>query len=313
VSAPTFVLMYHRVCPLTSDTACWHARGTAITPDVFRAQIAWVRARARLLTLQEWVREAHRDDATARCVVTFDDGYRDVEAAVQLGIPVTVFPVAQHTGGSPELLWFDRYYVLLHRARRRAGVTLRALDLDGIEPAPPIDEALTWWVRGALKEQLQGMSHASRRRALDRLADVLDAYGETRSDELYLSVEELRTLSRNGHCVGGHGATHTRLTQLEDESLAGELAASMSLLTRVGVGGVRTFCYPDGAHDPRVMAAVTRAGFSGACTVVSGVAASTTDLRAIPRLLMRNVMPGAEGWPTMLETMLERRQRDSAP
>ncbi len=309
MTAPTFVLMYHRVCPLLPQTACWHARGTAVTPEVFRAQVAWIRERARLLTLEEWVHEAHRDGATARCVVTFDDGYRDVDAAVQLGIPVTVFPVARHTGGSPELLWFDRYYDLLHRARRRSGVTLQVLGLDSVEPAPPIDEALSWWVRGALKERLQGMSHSSRRRALERLADVLDAYGETRSDELYLSVDELRTLRQSGHAVGGHGATHTRLTQLEDESLAGELAESMSLLTCVGVGGVRTFCYPDGAHDPRVMAAVTRAGFSGACTVVSGVASSSTDLRAIPRLLMRNVTPRAEGWPPLLQATLDRHPR----
>jgi hypothetical protein len=57
------------------------------------------------------------------------------------------------------------------------------------------------------------------------------------------------------------------------------------------------------------MAAVTRAGFSGACTVVSGVASSSTDLRAIPRMLMRNVTPRAEGWPPLLQATLDRHPR----
>lgn len=51
MSAEVFVLVYHRVCEPEARTACWFARGTAIPPACFEAQIAWLCA--RLVSLDE--------------------------------------------------------------------------------------------------------------------------------------------------------------------------------------------------------------------------------------------------------------------
>lgn len=303
MSGEVFVLMYHRVCEPDAQTACWFARGTAITPARFEAQMAWLRARARFVTLAEALAPDGESCSTPRCVVTFDDGYRDALVATRLGIPVTVFAVTQHTGDASEPLWFDRYYDILHRARRRRGVTLGELSLDATGSAPSIDDDLRWWVRGPLKERLQTLPDAERARALDTLAEVFDADGCTTASELYLTRSELRNLSAVGHCVGGHGATHTRLTLLGDHALSQELTASQDLLDAVAPSQTRLFCYPDGAHDARVDAATRRAGFVAACTVEKGILRSTTNAFAIPRMLMRDVLPGDPRWPIELASL----------
>jgi hypothetical protein len=76
MSGEVFVLMYHRVCELNAQTACWFARGTAVTPAHFEAQMAWLRARARFVTLAEALAPDGESNPGPRCVVTFDDGYR---------------------------------------------------------------------------------------------------------------------------------------------------------------------------------------------------------------------------------------------
>lgn len=297
MSHEIFVLMYHRVCERQAQTACWFERGTAVTPAHFEAHMSWLRPRVRFVTLDEALDTREANDAIPRCVVSFDDGYRDALLATRMNIPVTVFAVANHTGAASEPLWFDRYYDILHRARRRSGVPFAALSLQSVGNAPPIDDDLRWWVRGPLKERLQSLPDAQRGQVLDALAKALDAKGRTTPHELYLTCSELRDLSAAGHCIGGHGATHTRLTLLDDDALVRELAASQDLLGVVAPSRRPVFCYPDGAHDARVDDATRRVGFVAACTVEKGIMRGATNVFAIPRLLMRDGLPTSSGWP----------------
>lgn len=282
----TFVLMYHRVCERGPATACWFERGTAVTPANLASQIAELRRWGRIVSLEEIVAEPAAPGR--RCALTFDDGYRDALLAAEFGVPITVFAVANHTGDATEPLWFDRYYDIVHRAQRRRGVRGGELGLHGVDVAPPIDRELRWWVRGPLKEKLQATPPASRPAALRELAEVLQADGSGAPSELYLTMSELRQLGAAGHAVGGHGATHTRLTLLDDASLERELRASRALVDDVAPRRPRLFCYPDGAYDERVVAAVRAEGFAGAVTVEAGVVCAGASPFSLPRRVARD-------------------------
>lgn len=99
---------------------------------------------------------------------------------------------------------------------------------------------------------------------------------------------EFRQLADAGHAVGGHGATHTRLTLLDDVNLAAELRASRALIDEVAPGRPRLFCYPDGAYNERVLAAASADGFAAACTVESGPIAVVRRRLALPRVIARD-------------------------
>jgi len=85
-----------------------------------------------------------------------------------------------------------------------------------------------------------------------------------------MSWEQLHGLVEEGWEVGSHTRSHPRLTQLDDQSLSGELAASRERCTE-GMGRpCRTLAYPYGDHDDRVCRAAHDAGYEAAAVLRLG-------------------------------------------
>ena len=307
-----WIMMYHRICEPGPDTACYHERGTAVTPARFATQIEWLAERCEMVALRElWrrVTEPGRSAGRPLCALTFDDGYRDVlERAAPIcrryAAPMCIYPVTDPVNESRPI-WVDRYYDLIHRARRRSGLRARELVFSMVQDdeVPGLDDDLRWWVRGPIKEHLHELGPEQREHALRRLAGILDAeWRGSLVDALYMSRDELLVLAgvRAGASrdtaneFGGHGGSHSRLTGLSDSDLQRELERSHELLDALGVREDRSFCYPDGHHDLRVRTAVARAGFSFACTVERGLVIESTEPMTLPRCLVRDTSP--EQW-----------------
>lgn len=96
-----------------------------------------------------------------------------------------------------------------------------------------------------------------------------------------LSADGIRHAAAEGVEIGSHGLTHTDLTRAEDSVLAAEAATSRALLEELTGAPVDGFCYPYGAVDARVLAAVREAGYAYACAVAPG---PLTGPYALPRL-----------------------------
>lgn len=80
----------------------------------------------------------------------------------------------------------------------------------------------------------------------------------------------LRELVSLGHEIGSHGLDHRVLTQLDARDLRNEVGGSKRKLEDLLSHGVRSFCYPEGRHNPRVTRAVQEAGYHSACCTLSG-------------------------------------------
>lgn len=284
--------MYHRVCPRTPETACYFARGTAVEPAVFAAQMRWLAARHPVVP-------PYAALASPGVMLTFDDGYRDViehvaPTCAALGLPVAVFPIAGHLGGDP-LCWVDAWYDLLHRARRRAAPGRLPLVSPDDTP-PPIDADLRWWVRGPIKERLHALDPAARARALTALAEALDVPPAPARSSLYCTRAELTALRRAGHTLGGHGVRHHRLSRCAPAERDAELRGAMRLLDALEAPAPRVFCYPDGDHDAETVEATARAGFEIAFTVQPGVIEPDADPLRWPRHIVRNHPPTDPRW-----------------
>jgi len=302
----TFILMYHRVCTAGPSTAAYFARGTAVEQEVFARQVAWLAERYRLVSLVEALAIPDRDDEVEAVAITFDDGYSDVfDAALPVcrahKAPLAVFPVADHLADASSAIWFDVYYDLLHKAQIHGPVHHADLGLKTSSCALPPGEDLMWWVRGPFKKRLQAMDVGARGHVLEQLGVTLDAVPTTAlASRLYLSFEQLADLSLEGHLIGGHGRTHTRLDDNTVRLVDDEISASISLLDRLRISSPRVFCYPDGGVDTAVESLVGAAGFAWALTVEPGRHDLSGDRYRVPRLLMRNVLPGDPGWPSSL-------------
>ncbi len=70
----------------------------------------------------------------------------------------------------------------------------------------------------------------------------------------HLRWQEIERWQARGFDFASHGATHRRLTWLDDAALASELERSRDLLiSRLGAGAGRAVAYPFGAADTRVL------------------------------------------------------------
>jgi len=99
-----------------------------------------------------------------------------------------------------------------------------------------------------------------------------------------LDWDRLRSLLSAGMEIGGHSATHARLTQLSGADLAREVNASRAEIERRISQPVHWLAYPYGEHDSRVRAASREAGYIGAFTFEGGLAAACDDLFQLPRI-----------------------------
>jgi len=110
--------------------------------------------------------------------------------------------------------------------------------------------------------------------------DGIDVWAEgDHADELRgLSWAQLADLDRAGWEIGSHTRTHPRLTRLDDEALAKELVASRAACERALGRPCRSFAYPYGDVDRRVVAAAGRAGYVAAGTLPSRLEPSPSAL-----------------------------------
>jgi peptidoglycan/xylan/chitin deacetylase (PgdA/CDA1 family) len=84
-----------------------------------------------------------------------------------------------------------------------------------------------------------------------------------------LGWDELAALAERGWEIGSHTVTHPRLTQLDDERLAAEMADSKRAVeTHLG-RACGSIAYPYGDEDARVVAAARRAGYVAAAAMPS--------------------------------------------
>jgi peptidoglycan/xylan/chitin deacetylase (PgdA/CDA1 family) len=94
----------------------------------------------------------------------------------------------------------------------------------------------------------------------------------------------LEALQRAGIELGAHTRTHASLPELPDDALDDEVAGARAELERTLGRPVASFAYPYGRHDERAVAAVERAGFTGACTVAGRLARLSDDPLQVPRI-----------------------------
>jgi peptidoglycan/xylan/chitin deacetylase (PgdA/CDA1 family) len=99
-----------------------------------------------------------------------------------------------------------------------------------------------------------------------------------------LSWEEVVALDREGCEIGAHSTSHPELDTLPPAELGPEIRGSrVELSVKLG-HPVRSFAYPHGYHDARVVAEVREAGYTSACAVRNMLSSDGDDPFALARV-----------------------------
>lgn len=265
------VLRYHRVIPDDEPEPVYRL---GIHRRSFAGQIRHLARRERLVDLDgaRAFLAAEERGPGRRVLVTLDDGYRDnhSEAAPVLRrarVPAVVFVTTGHVGGA-RFPWERLKNVIEDPARREL-------------PLPGGEGIVLAASRRARRDAFRRLHRwlqslpARDAEALLRLWEAPGA-GPLRNDGP-LSWAEVRDLHRDGILVGSHTVSHPRLSSLDAEALRREVTASRHRLEEELGGPIRSFAYPSGDLDERVVTEVGRAGYDIAFTTRPGTNGPGTD------------------------------------
>ncbi|MBL8861140.1 MAG: polysaccharide deacetylase family protein [Planctomycetes bacterium] len=258
------VLMYHRVLPAT-ECVDYPFPSLVMPADWFEAQVSWLAAESELVTVSAGL-AALASPARVRprplVALTFDDGYWDNHAIAapileRHGARGTFFVTTDFVAsGLP--MWFDRAAAIIRATPDR--ILNAAASAHGCAPPAP-ETAAKGRVR-AWVEALKGCAAAQRETFLGALGPAPD--GTALFDPM--SPVQVGELARRGHEIGAHSCSHAILPLADADELARELRESRAALRAWTGTDVAGFCYPNGSHDERVVAATRRAGYGFACT-----------------------------------------------
>ena len=253
--------------------------------DTFRWQVALLKQCFNVVPLDEAVRTLATGRMPPRAVaITFDDGYRSTHDLAlpilrEFGVPATVFVTTSHIENEGSM-WND---VILEAVRRLpdAPIDLRSLGLGTYPMHTPEDRKET---AIALTERCKYLPPSAR----DVLTGTLQtlASADLRQD-LMLTAEMVRTLSRHQVDIGGHTVSHPILTRVDNDVARREIVDNKQHLEAIIGKPVTLFAYPNGKRgtdfDQRHVQMVREAGYHAAFTTAAGAATRHDDAFALPR------------------------------
>ena len=276
------------------------------TPAEFEGQLDYVERHYEPVRLAD-VRAAHAGEGDLpehACLLTFDDGvadHRDVvlPALVGRGIPGCFAPSAQAVLERRVLDVQKSQFVLA--AEPDHGLVLERV-LAALEPyavtRPELaaetvcadeaddrfDDRVTTLVKGLFQHALP---EDVRRPVLDRLfAELVTDDEHAFAEELYLSLDDVRTLRQEGMEIAGHGVAHRHLGLVDRAVQLEEIAGTRAFLTLVTGAEPEgwTMCYPSGSFDETTLELLDAAGCALGMTVEPGLADPVGAALTLPRL-----------------------------
>jgi peptidoglycan/xylan/chitin deacetylase (PgdA/CDA1 family) len=255
-----------------------HGIGTAEYPaSLFRAQLRFLSSVVRLVSLEQVLQpDAAGSDPRPKLALTFDDGLRNnftgaYPVLQEFGAPATFF-ICPGLVTNRRWLWNHECRARLSRTSARQKASFAAEI--GVE-SQDID---------VIVNTLKYLPNGERLAMEERLRSLTPAFAPTDEEHVMYDMmtwTDLRALDSKLIDVGGHSSHHEILTRIEPVHLERETAGCKTWIEQELDRPVLHFCYPDGAHDARVVECVGR----------HFEAAVTTEKAWVPRSPARLTLP----------------------
>ena len=285
------VLMYHRIS--ASQTPDFLPSPLTCPLSKFLEHLAVLKQHFSVLALDE-VREilrSGRELPPRTVVLTFDDSWFDnlefaARPLAEAGLPGTFF-IPSADIDREDLHPDHRFYFLSRRVPAdRFREVLQSMIPRSAASTPPPDHIfpLRRWLEASLGYVLVSPQGSNFLDALERELGAPPTDGMGRS--IYMTSEQVRSLSDFGVRVGNHTAHHWQLSSLDEAGQQKELADAQEALAALVGEPITTLAYPYGEpqdYNETSVRVSRELGFCCACTAVPGYNDASTD----PLLLHR--------------------------
>jgi peptidoglycan/xylan/chitin deacetylase (PgdA/CDA1 family) len=239
-----------------------------------------------------------------RCVITFDDGWRDnydlaFPILRQRSIPATIFLTTDFIG-TERVFWHTELIYLLLMGE----LSEYLRDEPALAAYPePVRECLRRCAEPGLGSRADDVDTlvetVKARCSEDEIQALLETL--TRAARLgrllfpgrrfFLDWEQVREMAANGFEIGSHGRSHRILTRVSSQEAKQELVQSKAEIERRVGREVTHFAFPNEDANADLAGWAAQAGYRTAC-VGAGVAAGTA-IRALRRVGMHEGVAAA--------------------
>jgi peptidoglycan/xylan/chitin deacetylase (PgdA/CDA1 family) len=262
------ILSYHRVVEDYESELRRSIPGLLISKETFRRHLEEARRSGfELASLEDAldVMAGRRSASRDLCVVTFDDGYRDVYRHAfpilkAMGVPATLYLPAAFVD-TDRRFNHDRLFHLASMALRERALPPMARPLLGMVAAGRItlSAALDDYLGEHRTDEAIALI-ATLERELDGRGPLLPEAGDV------ISWDEARAMQRGGVTMGAHTMGHCVLTAEPESTVEWELRESRELIEREVDAPVRDFAYCNGWYSDLVIQVLARCGFRSGVT-----------------------------------------------
>jgi peptidoglycan/xylan/chitin deacetylase (PgdA/CDA1 family) len=277
------VLTIHRVVPDIA-VAEYPFPDLCITPVELRQCVEFAVEHFDVGTVTEQLARLRTSTGAGKplLAISFDDGQWDNHqfAAPILrdsGVRATFYVPVEHVE-KRQLIWHDRLGFsasTLLQSREGQARTRKVCASFGL-PADSQSSA------AAMCEAAKALASPARQALVEALES--EAAETPPPWSRMMSWSEIRDLSQSGHEIGSHSMSHGLLPQLGDAELEWELRESHDRLSAATGHGVKSFCYPNGSFDGRVLQAMRKGPYSNAVSTRIGLHTVKEDDYTIKRV-----------------------------
>lgn len=263
------IVMYHFVRELQYTR---YPKINALLTSQFKEQLAYMKKYYEFVMLEDCINEVYseRNDFPSNAILlTFDDGYIDHFTTVfplleEKGIQGCFFPSAKAILKN-EVLDVNKIHFLLASVpnindllrniyncldRYRSTYSLESNDyyFSKLAKDTRFDTKEIVFVKRLLQVELE---EKLRKSITDELFKKYVTNDESAfSRELYMDIEQLKCMARNGMYIGSHGYNHYWLDTLSPEEQEMEIDLSLNFLKKVGAMSDNwVMCYPYGSYN----------------------------------------------------------------
>jgi peptidoglycan/xylan/chitin deacetylase (PgdA/CDA1 family) len=228
-------------------------------------------------------------------VITFDDGWEDnylyaFPILKKYKLPATIFLTTEFIGKT-KIFWQERVIFLLKKLIASQN-NLRMFS-KSIHPYPKeLQTLLDNFVKGVNRkksllnfiENLNFMDKVKRDLLITSLETCLNYPELPKEDNSFLNWEQIKEMAKFQISFGSHGVNHKILTEVEENDFTEEIELSKHLLEKELKVSVKTFAYPNGNYNEKIISNLKTAGYKLALTVESGFNTKETDLYRLKRI-----------------------------
>lgn len=205
------------------------------------------------------------------CVVTFDDGYRDVYRYAypllrQMGIPAIIYLPTAFIGTNRRFNHDRLFHLVRHAKKRGLKPYFTALPAPAIELIEPVlAERKT--LSAALDDFIGEHSASVLLEIIDALEQELGGGPELTPEQGdVMDWDEVRRMARDGFEFGAHTLGHTVLTLEPPEVVEREIVESKLTIEREVGCQVRDFAYCNGWYSDEIIRVLMNHGFRSGVT-----------------------------------------------